>query len=181
MSCDKQKRKLQRHFHVQKKGNTADKLSCLRKTKEIELSFVSLNRTVGDTFTFQSETELHPPDLSDSSYALSVQCTVSINDEVICEKETLQNTVYFRETSKSEDMTLNGSDMSLLQIPQSLKNKNDCVSVANTPPRMSMSATFAINTSSNKAMIEKKVENDMVVTKVSPSVPLERIQKLILI
>ena len=46
---------------------------------------------------------------------------------------------------------------------------------------MSMSATFAINTSSNKAMIEKKVENDMVVTKVSPSVPLERIQKLILI
>ena len=62
-----------------------------------------------------------------------------------------------------------------------LKNKNDCVSVANTPRRMSMSATFAINTSSNKAMIEKKVENDMVVTKVSPSVPLERIQKLILI
>ena len=55
------------------------------------------------------------------------------------------------------------------------------VSVANTPPRMSMSATFAINTSSNKAMIEKKVENDMVVTKVSPSVPLERIQRLILI
>ena len=44
-----------------------------------------------------------------------------------------------------------------------------------------MSATFTINTSSNKDMIEKKVENDMVVTKVSPSVPLERIQKLILI
>ena len=77
---------------------------------------------------------MHPPDLSDSSYALSVQCTVSINDEIICEKEKLQNTVYFRQTSKSENMTLNGSDMSLLQIPQSLKNKNDCVSVANTPP-----------------------------------------------
>ena len=101
---------------MQKKGNTVDKLSCLRKTKEIELNSVSLNRTVGDTFTFQSETELHPPDLSDSSYALSVHCTVSINDEVICEKETFKNTVYFRETSKSEDMTLNGSDMSLLQI-----------------------------------------------------------------
>ena len=143
---------------MQKKGNTADKVSCLRKTKEIELSFVSLNRTVGDTFTFQSETELHPPDLSDSSYALSVQCTVSINDEIICEKEKLQNTVYFRETSKSENMTLNGSDMSLLQIPQSLKNKNDCVSVANTPPKMSMSATFVINTSSNKAMIEKRLK-----------------------
>ena len=80
---------------MQKKGNTADKVSCLRKTKEIELSFVSLNRTVGDTFTFQSETEWHPPDVSDSAYALSAQCTVSINDEIICEKETLQNTVYF--------------------------------------------------------------------------------------
>ena len=90
-------------------------------------------------------------------------------------------TAYFKETSKSEDMTLNGSDMLLLQILQSLKNKNDYVSVANTPPRMLMSATFLINTSSNKAMVEKKVENDMVVTKVSPSVPLERVRKLILI
>ena len=44
-----------------------------------------------------------------------------------------------------------------------------------------MSVTFLINTSSNKAIVEKKVENDMVVTKVSPSIPLERVQKLILI
>ena len=116
MSCDKQKKKLLRNFHAQKKGNTADKVSCLKKTKEIELNFVSLNRTVGDAVTFQSETESHPPDLSDSSSALSVQRTVSINDEIICEKETLQDTVYFRETSKSEDMTLNRSNMSLLQI-----------------------------------------------------------------
>ena len=166
---------------MQKKGNTADKVSCLKKIKEIELSFVSLNRTVGDTATFQLETESHPPDLPDSSYALSVQCTVSINDKIICTSETLQDTVYFREKSKSEDMTLNGSDMLLLQILQSLKNKNDCVSVANTPLRMLMSATFLINTSSNKAMVEKKIENDLVVTKVSPSVPLERVQKLILI
>ena len=116
---------------MQKKGNTADKVSCLKKIKEIELSFVSLNRTVGDAVTLQLETKSHPPDVSDSFYALSVQCTGSINDEIICVSETLQDTVYFTETSKSEDMTLNGSDMLPLQIFQSLKNKNDCVSVAN--------------------------------------------------
>ena len=175
MSYDKQKKTLLRNFHAQKKGNTAEKVPCLKKTKEIELSFVSLNRTVGDTVTFQSETESHPPDLSDSYLAPSVQDTVSINDEIICEKETLQDTVYFRETSKSEDMTLNASDMSLSQILQSLKYKNDCVSVANTPPRMLMSTTRFINTSSNEAIVEKKVENDMFVTKVSPSVPLGRV------
>ena len=60
-----------------------------------------------------------------------MQGALSINDEIISEKETLQDTVYFSETSKSEDMKLNASGMSLLQILQSLKNKNDCVSVAN--------------------------------------------------
>ena len=59
------------------------------------------------------ETESHPPDLSDSSFQISVQGTVSINDEIISEKEALQDTIYFRETSKSEDMTLNVSDMLL--------------------------------------------------------------------
>ena len=38
-----------------------------------------------------------------------------------------------------------------------------------------MSTTRIINTFSNEAIVEKKVENDMVVTKVSPSVPLERL------
>ena len=78
---------------MQKKGNTADKVSCLKKIKEIELSFVSLNRRVGDTVTFQLETESDPPNLSDSSYALSVQCTVSVNDEIICTSETLQDSL----------------------------------------------------------------------------------------
>ena len=125
MPCIKEKKKLLRNFHAQKKGNTAGKVSCFKKIKEIEISFVSLHRTVGDTVTFQLETESHPPDLPDSFYALSVKCTVSINDEIICASETLQDTVYFRETSKSEDMTLNGSDMSLLQILQSLEYNVD--------------------------------------------------------
>ena len=53
-------------------------------------------------------------------------------------------------------MTLNGSDMSLSQTLQSLKNKNDCVSVAGTPPRMLMSTASFINTSSNETIVEKK-------------------------
>ena len=125
MPCIKQKKKLLRNFHAQKKGNTAEKVSCFKKIKEIEINFVSLHRTVGDTVTFQLETESHPPDLSDSYYQLSVQGTVSINDEIISEKEMVQNTVYFRETSKSEDMTLNGSHMSLSQILQSLEYNVD--------------------------------------------------------
>ena len=44
---------------------------------------------------------------------------------------------------------------------------------------MLMSTTVVINISSNEAVVEKKVENDMVVTKGSSSVPLERVQKLI--
>ena len=55
--------------------------------------------------------------------------------------------------TKSKDMTLNGSDMSLLQILQSLQNENDCVSVATTPPRMVISTT-----SSNEAINEHKVK-----------------------
>ena len=57
--CVKQKKKKLIHFHVQKKGNTADKVSCLKKTKGTELSFASLNRTVGSTVSFQLETGSH--------------------------------------------------------------------------------------------------------------------------
>ena len=71
--------------------------------------------------------------------------------------------------------TLNGSDISLLQILQSLKNENDCVSGANTPPRIEMSTAGVINTSSNEAAVENKIENHTVVTKVSPSVSLGRV------
>ena len=91
------------------------------------------------------------------------------------EKETLQGIITFREANKSKDMTLNGSYMSLLQLLQSLQYKNYCASVAATPPRMVMSTAGVINTSSNEAISENKVENDRVVTRVNPSVPLGRV------
>ena len=69
------------------------------------------------------------------------------------------------------DLTLNGSDMSLLQILQSLQDENDCIFEATTPPKMVMPTAGVINTSSNEAISESKVENDRVVTRVSPSLP----------
>ena len=91
------------------------------------------------------------------------------------EKETLQDTITFRETKKSKDVTLHGSDMVLLQILQSLQNENDCVSVANTPPKVIMSAAGVINTS-NEVIVKISIENDIVVTKVNPSVSLGRVE-----
>ena len=72
-------------------------------------------------------------------------------------------------------MTLHGSDMALLQILQSLQNENDYVSVANTPPKVIMSAAGVINTS-NEVIVKISIENDIVVTKVNPSVPLGRVK-----
>ena len=45
---------------------------------ETELSSVILNRTVENKVTFQ--TESHPLNVSDSSYELSVQSTVTVNN-----------------------------------------------------------------------------------------------------
>ena len=72
-------------------------------------------------------------------------------------------------------MTLHGSDMALLQILQSLQNENDCVSVANTSPKVIMSAAGIINTS-NEVIVKISIENDIVVTKVNPSIPLGRVE-----
>ena len=58
-------------------------------------------------------------------YELSVQSTVKVNTEIVSEKETLQDTITFRDANKSKDLTLNGSDMLLLQILKSLQNEND--------------------------------------------------------
>ena len=80
---------------------------------------------------------------------------VSINNEIRSEKETFHDTITFSNAKKSKNITLNGSDMLLLQILQSLENESDCVSVANTPPRMVMATTGAINTSSNESIVEK--------------------------
>ena len=124
------------------------------RESETELSSGSLNRTFEDKVTVQWETESHPFNMSDSFYELSVQSTTSINNELISEMERLQDAITFAETNKSKDMTLNGSDMSLLQILQSLKNENDCVSVANTPPKMTMLTAGVISTSCNETVVE---------------------------
>ena len=106
---------------------------------ETELNSVILNRTVEDKVTFQLETDSHHLNEWDVPYELSVQSTVKVNTEIVSEKETLQDTIIFRDANKSKDLTLNGSDMLLLQILKSLQNENDWVSVATIPPTMLMS------------------------------------------
>ena len=106
---------------------------------ETELNSVILNRTVEDKVTFQLETDSHHLNEWDVPYELSVQSTVKVNTEIVSEKETLQDTITFRDANKSKDLTLNGSDMLLLQILKSLQNENDWVSVATIPPTMLMS------------------------------------------
>ena len=83
--------------------------------------------------------------------------------------------IEYKFTQSRTDLTLNGSDMSLLQILQSLQDKNDCIFVATTSPKMVMSTAGVINTSSNEGISESKVGNDRAVTRVSPSVPLGRV------
>ena len=103
--------------------------------------------------------------MSDSSNELSVQIEVSIDNEIISEKETLQGTIILRGAKKSDDVVLPRSDMSLLQILGSFQNENDRVSVANTPPEMIMSTAGLINISSNNAIVENRVDNDGVCIK----------------
>ena len=91
-------------------------------------------------------------------------------------KEMLKDTIIFRKANKFKDLTLNGSDISLLQIFQSLQNENDCVPADKTPPRMAMSTAGVINTSSNKVMFENKVKNNRVVKRVSSRVPLGKVE-----
>ena len=59
----------------------------------------------------------------------------------------LEDTITFREASRSNDMTLQGFDMSLMRIFDSLQNGE---SVANTPPAMVMSTANVTNASSNE-------------------------------
>ena len=119
---------------------------------ETELNSVILNRTVEDKVTFQLETDSHHLNEWDVPYELSVQSTVKVNTEIVSEKETLQDTITFRDANKSKDLTLNGSDMLLLQILKSLQNENDWVSVATIPPTMLMSIEGVINVSSNNVI-----------------------------
>lgn len=55
-------------------------------------------------------------------------------------------------------LTLNGSDMSLFQILQSLQDENDCIFIATTPPKIVMSTAEVINTSSNEAIVKARLK-----------------------
>ena len=52
------------------------------------------------------------------------------------------------------------SDLSLLQILESLQNENDCVSAATAPPSIVTSTAGIIDTSCNEIIVENRVDSN---------------------
>ena len=141
---------------------------------QTRLDSVSFNGAVVYMVALQLKTELHLSKMFQiRNYLQQVQQVLLMN---LSEKEMLQDPINFREANKFKDLTLNGSDLFLLQIFHQLQNQNDCVSVDKTPPRMVMSTAQIINTPSKKAIFENKVKNGRVVTKVSSPVHLRKVE-----
>ena len=67
------------------------------------------------------------------SHSLPVQIAVDHNDRTTSEQLISQNTIIFRDENKSDNLTLQESDSSLLQLLESLQNENDCASSATAP------------------------------------------------
>ena len=67
------------------------------------------------------------------SHSLPVQIAVDPNDRTTSEQLISQNTIIFRDENKSDNLTLQESDSSLLQLLESLQNENDCASSATAP------------------------------------------------
>ena len=62
-----------------------------------------------------------------------MQIAVDHNDRTTSEQLISQNTIIFRDENKSDNLTLQESDSSLLQLLESLQNENDCASSATAP------------------------------------------------
>ena len=95
--------------------------------------------------------------LSDSS---PVQIAVDDIKRTTSEQLISQNTIIFGDENKSDNLTLQESDSSLLQILESLQNENDCVSTATAPPTMVTSTAGIIDTSCNKIRVENRVDSN---------------------
>ena len=64
------------------------------------------------------------------SHSLLVQIEVDDNDRTTSEQLISQNTIIFRAENKPDNLTLQESDSSLLQLLESFQNENDCASAA---------------------------------------------------
>ena len=162
---------------------------------ETVLSFTSFIETVKDKVYFISETRPYPLNVPDSSrkvnssfdgipsYTLSdsspVQIAVDDNNRTTSEQLISQNTIIFGNENKSDNLTLQESDLSLLQILESLQNKNDCVSAATVPPTIATSKAGIIDTFCNEIIVDNGVNSNETNARGLPdknnSVPLGRV------
>ena len=114
--------------------------------------------------------------LSDGSL---VQIAVDDINRTTFEQLISQNTIIFGDENKSDNLTLQESDLSLLQILESLQNENDCVSAATAPPTMVTSTAGIIDTSCNEIIVENRVDSNETsgrgLSDKSNSVPLGRV------
>ena len=127
-------------------------MSFISETRLFPLNMPDISTEVNSSFDgIPSST------LSDSS---PVQIAVDDNNRTTSEQLISQNTNIFGDENKSDNLTLQESDLSLLQILESLQNGNDCVSAA-TAPTTTVTWTAGINdTSYNEIIVENRVDSN---------------------
>ena len=114
--------------------------------------------------------------LSDSS---RVQIAADDNNRTTSEQLLSQYTIIFGDENKSDNLTLQESDLSLLQIIELLQNENDCASAATATPTIVTSTAGFIDTSCNEIIVENRFDGNETIARGLPdksnSVPLRRV------
>ena len=124
----------------------------LPEENETILSSTSFIITAEDKVSLNSSFDGIPGcALSDSS---PVQIAVDDNNRTTSEQLLSQYTIIFGDENKSDNLTLQESDLSLLQIIELLQNENDCASAATATPTIVTSTAGFIDASCNEIIVE---------------------------
>ena len=152
-------------------GTVEDKVSFISETSSCPLNVPDSSREMNNSFD-----RIPSCTLSDS---LPVQTVVDDNNRTTSEQMISQNTIIFGDENKSDNLTLQQSDLLLLQILETLQNENDCVSAATAPPTIATLTTGIIYTSCNEIIVENRVDSNKTsaqgLSDKSNSVPLGRV------
>ena len=108
-----------------------------------------------------------------------MQIAADGNNRTISEQLMSQNTIIFGGENKSDNLILQESDLSLLQILESLQNENDCASTATAQPTIVTSTASIIDTSCHEIRVENRADSNEACARElfdkSNSVPLGRV------
>ena len=94
------------------------------------------------------------------SHSLLVQIEVDDNDRTTSEQLISQNTIIFREENKPDNLTLQESDSSLLQLLESFQIENDCASAATASLVIVSLKAGIIDTYCNEFIVENRVDGN---------------------